>query len=279
MTRRRDPLRDFDAFDPALLHRQHGRERGITAAKLVAMFGGNFRTFAEKYGTSGLVSYWKLEEASGSRADSFGTNTLTDNNTVTQAAGKLGQAGLFTQANTEYLSIASNTGLQFGEKDWTLTAWIKLTSKSVSFDLQALITKNSIVAGTREMELMYRASTDVFMAIVFSAVDVQSADIAATNFGSPTIGVWYFVAVTYTVATNAVAISVNAGTQNTGVIGATLQSSTAEFWIGASAYAGFPLPADAAIDSIGRWNRVLSADEISYLYNGGTGRPIVGTEP
>lgn len=34
-----------------------------------------------------LVGYWQLEEASGSRADSKGSNTLTDNATVTQAAG------------------------------------------------------------------------------------------------------------------------------------------------------------------------------------------------
>lgn len=36
-----------------------------------------------------MVSWWSLDEASGSRADSHGSNTLTDNNTVTQAAGKV----------------------------------------------------------------------------------------------------------------------------------------------------------------------------------------------
>jgi len=37
----------------------------------------------------GGVSAWRLQEASGSRADIWGSNTLTDNNTVTQAAGPL----------------------------------------------------------------------------------------------------------------------------------------------------------------------------------------------
>lgn len=35
-----------------------------------------------------LVSYWNLDEASGQRNDSYSTNHLTDNNTVTNAAGK-----------------------------------------------------------------------------------------------------------------------------------------------------------------------------------------------
>ena len=35
-----------------------------------------------------LVSYWNLDEASGTRNDSHSTNHLTDNNTVTNAAGK-----------------------------------------------------------------------------------------------------------------------------------------------------------------------------------------------
>ncbi len=36
-----------------------------------------------------LVSYYKLDEASGNRADSQGGLTLTDNNTVTQAVGQV----------------------------------------------------------------------------------------------------------------------------------------------------------------------------------------------
>src|SRR4029077_17083863 len=39
-----------------------------------------------------LVSYWKLDEASGNAIDSHGTNHLTDVNTVASAAGKIGTA-------------------------------------------------------------------------------------------------------------------------------------------------------------------------------------------
>lgn len=40
----------------------------------------------------GLVSWWSLTENSGTRADSHGSNTLTDNNTVTSADGKVDYA-------------------------------------------------------------------------------------------------------------------------------------------------------------------------------------------
>jgi hypothetical protein len=44
-----------------------------------------------------LISWWSLDEASGSRADKHGANTLTDNNTVLSAAGKKSNAGNFVR--------------------------------------------------------------------------------------------------------------------------------------------------------------------------------------
>lgn len=37
--------------------------------------------------TDNLISWWSLDEASGTRYDSHGTNHLTDNNTVSSEAG------------------------------------------------------------------------------------------------------------------------------------------------------------------------------------------------
>ncbi len=42
--------------------------------------------------TDNLSAYWKLDEASGTRVDSAGSNDLTSNNSVGQAVGKLGNA-------------------------------------------------------------------------------------------------------------------------------------------------------------------------------------------
>jgi hypothetical protein len=67
--------------------------------------------------TGNVVSRWYLEEVSGNRADAVGSNTLTDNNTVTSNAdiptSGFARSAEFTSANSEYLSItdASQSGL------------------------------------------------------------------------------------------------------------------------------------------------------------------------
>jgi hypothetical protein len=54
-----------------------------------------------------LVAYWKLDETSGPRIDSAGSNNLTDNNSVGSAVGKVGNAALFDESN--YLTVTNPT--------------------------------------------------------------------------------------------------------------------------------------------------------------------------
>lgn len=72
---------------------------------------------------TGLDAWYQLDEASGNRADSTSNaRTLTDNNTVTQAAGLIGSAALFTAANSESLSRADTTFSLTGN-NWTISLW------------------------------------------------------------------------------------------------------------------------------------------------------------
>jgi hypothetical protein len=83
-----------------------------------------------------LISYWNLNEESGTRADSVTAtaNNLTDNNTVTFVAdGKQGNAANFVSANNESLSIASNSSLVCGDIDFTFGMWIRLTDKAARY--------------------------------------------------------------------------------------------------------------------------------------------------
>jgi len=75
-----------------------------------------------------LVSWWSLDEASGSRADSHGSNTLTDSNTVTQATGKVSTAGQFTKVNSEHLTVPATHGLHGGDRDIAIVLWVYLDS-------------------------------------------------------------------------------------------------------------------------------------------------------
>ncbi len=67
-----------------------------------------------------LAEWWTLNETSGIRVASHNGNDLTDNNTVTSAAGKKGNAAQFTNATNEYLSAADSVSLRITNIDFTI---------------------------------------------------------------------------------------------------------------------------------------------------------------
>ena len=83
------------------------------------MTSGSFLTPRAAAGDDGdnlltnLISFWEMEEASGTRVDAVvaSGNDLTDNATVTQNPGKVGNAAQFTLATSEWLSHVSNASL------------------------------------------------------------------------------------------------------------------------------------------------------------------------
>src|SRR5881394_1372626 len=70
-----------------------------------------------------LVAHWKLDQTSGLRADSHGGNDLADFNTVTFAAGKIGNAASFLGVNEESLGAADNAALSMGDIDFSIALW------------------------------------------------------------------------------------------------------------------------------------------------------------
>ena len=69
---------------------------------------------------------WHLKETSGNTTDSTSNaNTLTDNNTVGTATGKIGIGRDFELSNSEYFSITDNSSLSI-VGDISFSGWIKL---------------------------------------------------------------------------------------------------------------------------------------------------------
>ena len=77
--------------------------------------------------STSLVSYWELEESSGTRVDSHGSDDMTDNNTVTSTTGKQGNAAVFVAANTEFLDSADSAALSI-TGDMSVAGWFYLSS-------------------------------------------------------------------------------------------------------------------------------------------------------
>jgi hypothetical protein len=216
--------------------------------------------------TDNLVAYWKLDEASGTRADSVGSNTLTDINTVTSATGKINNAGQFTKSNNEALSIANNTDVQLGDIDWTVTAWVYLDSEPGQMDIISKATGFS--TGTREFELMYLSDRFVLNTGGFIS-PVATAD----NFGAVSTSTWYFIVAWHDAAGNTINISVNNGTANsTATSGSFGTQGSGEFTIGSyNANQTTLWTYDGRIDEVGLWKRVLTSQERTDLYNSGAG--------
>lgn len=217
--------------------------------------------------TDSLVSYWKLDEASGTRNDSHGTNHLTDNNTVTQAVGKIENAAQFTAANTEYLSVASNATLQTGDIDYTIACWVYLDSKTT---YRLLVMKDGFpTAGQREYGLTYDFGADRFVFAVFTATDVARQAVA-NSLGSPATGTWYLVIGWHDSVANTVNIQVNNGTVDSTSTGGALQAaSTAPVTFGAAS--GFAFYHDGRLDEALFTKQVLSSEQRAALYHSTSG--------
>lgn len=240
------------------------------------MTSGSFLTPRAAAGDDGdnlltnLISFWEMEEASGTRVDAVvaSGNDLTDNATVTQNPGKVGNAAQFTLANSEWLSHVSNASLQFGDIDYTFTAWVYLDTKPEATN-QNIMGKNN---GTAEQWLFYNndAGEDRFRFVIYNGVGTVVADQTASAFGSPSTATWYFAVGWFDSVGGNIFISINNGTVNSSAKTGTPGTNSVTFGVGAKDAAATPF--SGRIDQVAIWKRVLTAAERTWLYNSGNGR-------
>lgn len=214
--------------------------------------------------TDSLIAYWKLDEASGSRADAHSTNTLTDNNTVTSNPGIINTAAQFTAANSESLSAADSAALSTGNIDFTIACWVYLDSKATR---ETIATKGGGGASTSdEWILDYLNTSDRFR---FFTGGGSYKIATANNLGSPSTETWYFIVAWHDAAADTVNIQVNDGAiDSTATAGVAPSDTTQGFKLGQYASS---LYMNGRIDEVGFWKRTLTTQERTNLYNGGAG--------
>lgn len=218
--------------------------------------------------TDSLVSYWKLDEASGNAIDAHGTNDLTETGgTIAATTGKINGCRDFEDIDTEYFEIADNADVSTGDIDFTFAAWVNLESKGAN---RIIIGKDLNTSGNREYNLYFSDTADRFRFELFSATD-SGTNLSADSLGSPSLATWYFIVAWYDATANTMNIQVNDGTVDS-TSKATLQASgSAAFRIGARAYPTIEDYWDGLIDEVGFWKRVLTSGERTQLYNSGSG--------
>ena len=176
-----------------------------------------------------LISYWKLDESSGNAADSQGSETLTNNATITYSAGALNNAANLASASSQYFSRASNANLQTGDIDYTISCWIKLASKATAM---MIITKSQAGgASASDYEFRYNTATDRLFYQHRDSGGGTPISVVANNYGNVPTGQWIFVVFWHDATTNKGYIQVNNGTPDEAAETGTPASSTIAFEI------------------------------------------------
>jgi len=193
-----------------------------------------------------MVACWSFEEDSGTRYDSYSTYDLTDNNTVDRASGKIGYAASFEQTNNEYLSLTSGINLA-DDTPYTIAFWAYRTSDT---------TRGSFTSGvsssTRGFGGMFRLTNTTGNMLEFN--------VGMSN------NTWFFIVVSSDGTISNVSYNnIDKGTQTHS--DNNIAQEIINIGLASSYYH------DGLIDEMVIWEgRQLTSDEITELFNGGSGK-------
>ena len=216
-----------------------------------------------------LVSYWELEETSGTRVDSHGSNDLTDINTVGQGTGIQGNGADFESSNSEYLRItdASQTGLD-STTAYSIQTWVYLESKTANWSPASK--GNDDTAGNL-FQLFWLTSNN----LIFRHLINTSTLKGVTYSWNPSLTTWYHIVGTFS-TTNGTRLYINGSLVGSDSDKNPAVDTTEQFTIGARSRnngAALDMYMDGIVDEVGFWSKELTSTEVSDLYNSGDGIP------
>ncbi len=219
-----------------------------------------------------LVSYWKLSEASGTRSDSKGTNHLTDNNSVAQVAGQLGNASGYTAAALQWLSVSAGTtatGSAMSVSFWVNQNSVAATNYTGIIQKDNYPTNRSWAIETNDQagDIKFYFALTTTDALVHYGVTPASS-LTATAWHHV---VWVFDGSQPTNATRLVCYVNGVAkvlTFSGSAVPASLPAATTDLEFGRQTFGRY---LSGGIDDVGLWDRALSSGDVTALYNGGAG--------
>lgn len=215
-----------------------------------------------------LLGYWKFDESSGTLYDSVGSNNATGSGIVYSADGKISRCVQY-DTNTDWVVVNNDSSLYPNGDEATVSLWFKLNTVPTTTNTLFVYR----VSGTPyySINAYITTSSGYVRFIVYNSSDVQIA--AEGSNTQVDTGVWYhFVGVcrgdgqTSRVYLNNSDVTVWTSGSFSGV----LKTPTSDLYIGQSNSGSSNAP-DGYIDEVGYWNRALTTDEISALWNSGNG--------
>jgi len=214
-----------------------------------------------------LISYWKHDEASGNRVDSEPTGTaqdLTDNGSIVSGTGKINNGSDLEASSSQWFSRADSADLSLGaDQAFSIALWVKFETVGGSTPIVNKLV--GLDGNSDEYNLDLNGSSNFRFYVGYGAGIGQVID---TTIGVPSTGVWYFVVVWHDPVADQVGMSINNGTPDVTSHSLGTQDTAGSFQIGN--YSSLFL--DAVVDEVAFYKKVLSAAEITELFNSNVGK-------
>jgi hypothetical protein len=192
---------------------------------------------------TGLVGFWKLDDLTDASGND---NTLTNNNSVTFGAGKIGNAAEFDGTNN--LAVSPNPISEIAQHSFSF--WLKNTTSGGE---QGCL-------GGLNANFWIHTKSDKLVAWFGSNPITSTADI--------TPNVWTHCVIVFD--DGDVSFYINGALDATGTTTVAPQDSYPDLVLGAANQEA-QLGLTGGMDAVGIWNRALTEPEIAQLYGAGTG--------
>lgn len=215
-----------------------------------------------------LVAHWDFTDAAnGTRKDSHGSHDFEDvNGNVGRTAGNLGSnhAAEFTGSAFERLDATDHDDLSGGDFDFTVACWFLIDASTGT--TQMLVAKDDSGAGDREWRLQYRDGTTN---IRWAVNDGENFTTVETAESSVSLDTWHFVVAWHDAANDQIGVQIDNGSKSTAAFSGGSTNTNSDVTVSQDSSNAAELNGD--IDEISYWKRLLTDDEVSTLYNEGSG--------
>lgn len=216
-----------------------------------------------------VVSYWKVDESSGNLDDAHSTNDLVNNNTATFSTGIINNGAVTASASNQFFDLdsGSQTGLLPSNSSWTINFWMNASSFAAGTYFSGF--RRWVGTTARSYLIYFENVAGTKTAFFYISVDSTAFD-SVTPVVTLNTNTWYMWTMVFTANTsielfqNGTSIAIN----STGIPAGTYTGGTGDIAIAGDGTTG---DLNGTFDEIGFWNRALSSDEITELYNSGAG--------